>query len=145
MTVGESIDAACRSCGTCGKTVRAGAVLYTVDARPVCPLCYTKADVAAQSREVFDGWSTALIGAIANVIPLAVHAAATLMVAAGGVAASVGDHDWIELGSGVVAVLCGGATIAAARSRVSGGWLAVGVLVALLGVYHAVRGAGLAW
>ncbi|TMQ04261.1 MAG: hypothetical protein E6J91_44135 [Deltaproteobacteria bacterium] len=130
-------------CTDCGKPIRAGAVLYTAEARPVCPMCFTRADVSVRRRAVFEGWSTALIGAIANAIPLVIDAMGAWMVAPA--VASAGRRDWVALVSGVVAAFCGGATVLEARSRISGRWLVIGALVALLGVYHAVRGAGLAW
>src|ERR1043166_906882 len=110
------MDASCGSCGACGKAVRSDAVLYTPDARLVCPICYTKADVvAAQQRAMFEGWVGALIGTAASAVPLLVQAVAALMVASPGAGRAV--VGWVELVSGVVAAACGGAAIVAARSR----------------------------
>ena len=131
------------SCGGCGKAVRVGSVLYSADARLLCPFCYTKADVAAQQRSGTGGCGAALIGALANVVPFLVQAVASLRVAADGVVAGA-RHDWVALGAGLVAVACGGVAIAEARSRASGGWLALGALVVLLGGFHIARGAGVA-
>jgi hypothetical protein len=118
-----------------------GAVLYTADARRLCPLCFTKADVAAARRRVaFDGDGVALVGAIATVIPFFTRAAASVLVAAAG---GTSRHDWVALAGGIVAALCGGSTIVTARARASGGWLAVGALVVLLAAYHLARGVGL--
>jgi hypothetical protein len=126
-------------CGACGKPVRMAAVLYTANARLLCPLCFTKADIAARPRAGFEGGAVALVGAIAAAIPFVAQAAASLMVAAGGAS----RHDWVALAGGVVAAVCGGSTIVSARARASGGWLMVGALVAVLGAYHLARGAGL--
>ena len=82
-----------------------------------------------------------MIGALANVVPFLVQAVAAMMAAADGAVAGA-RHDWVALGAGVVAVACGGATIAGARSRASAGWLAIGALVLLLGGFHIARGAG---
>lgn len=140
----RSMEAVLGPCGGCGKAIRASAVLYTEQARPVCAMCFTKADVRARRRPLFEGWSTALIGAIATAIPVVVRAVAALMVAAPGAIA----HDvrgWVEVASGAVAAICGATTIGAARSRASAGWLVIGALIALVGAYHVVHGAGLAW
>jgi hypothetical protein len=117
------------------------AVLYTADARLLCPLCFTKADViAARRRAAFDGAGVALAGAIAMMIPFLARAAASLLVAAEGGASR---HDGVALAGGIVAVVCGASTIASARARASGGWLAVGALVMGVGACHLARGAGL--
>lgn len=137
------MDASFGACGACGKTVRVGTVLYSADARLLCPFCYTKADVAAQQRSETGGFGAALIGALANVLPFLVQAVASLVVAADGAVASA-RHDWVALGAGLLAVACGGVTVAGARSRASAGWLAIGALVVLLGVFHIARGAGVA-
>jgi hypothetical protein len=139
----RSLDGSFGSCGGCGKTVRAGAVLYSADARLLCPFCYTKADVAARQRSALAGGGTALAGALANVIPFLVQAMASLMVAAPGASAGTGRPDWIALGAGVVALICGGLTIGGARARASAGWLAIGAVVVLLGGFHVARGLGL--
>lgn len=136
-----SMDASFGSCGGCGKTVRAGSVLYSADARLLCPFCYTKADIAAQQRSGTRGCGAALIGALANVVPFLVQAMASLVAANGAVAST--RHDWVALGAGVVAVACGGAAIAGARARASAGWLAIGALVVLLAGFHIARGAGI--
>ena len=118
-----------------------GAVLYTADARLLCPLCFTKEDITASRRRVaFDGGAVALIGAIATVIPFVAHAVAALQVAADG---GAGHHTWIALGAGAVAAACGWSTVLSARERASGGWLVAGALVMLLGAYHLARAAGL--
>jgi hypothetical protein len=125
-------------CGVCGKTVRMEAVVHTADARLLCPLCFTKADVlAARRRAGFEGSAVALVGAIATVIPFLAQAASPWM--AGGAS----HPGWIALASGIVAAVCGGSTIAVARERASGGWLMVGALAVALGAYHLARGAGL--
>lgn len=116
-----------------------GAVLYTMDGRLACPLCYTKADVlAARRRAGFDRGGVALAGAIATGIPLLVRAAAALL----GVARAV-PPDHVALVGGIVAMGCGGWTVMSARARASGGWLALGAAVAVLGAYHVARGVGL--
>jgi hypothetical protein len=142
-SVVRSMDAVFGLCGRCGKAVRAAAVMYTAEARLVCPVCFTKADVSARRRAMFEGWRGALLGAIAGGIPFVVRVIGWLMVTVPDARAA--GRDWIALGSGVVAVLCGGVTIVAARSWASGGWLAIGALIALVGAYHVVRGAGVAW
>jgi hypothetical protein len=67
------------------------------------------------------------------------------MVAAdeAGAGAGASHRDWVALGAGLVAVACGGVTIAGARSRASGVWRAIGALVVLLGAFHIVHGAGI--
>lgn len=130
-------------CGACGKAVRREAVVHAAKAGLLCPLCFTKADItAARRRTGFEGSAVALAGAIAAVIPFVVHLvahAASPQTAAG----ATSRHDWVALGGGIVAALCGGPTIAVARERASGGWLMVGALAVALGVYHLARGAGL--
>jgi hypothetical protein len=139
-TMGIPMDASVGLCGACGRPVRMGAVLYTADAQLVCPLCFTKADVTAGRRRVgFDGGGIALVGALATLVPFLSRAVGALMVASG----AAGPHDWIALASGAIAAGCGGATIVAARARASGGWLALGAAVLVLGAYHVARGCGL--
>ncbi|HEX8108585.1 MAG TPA: hypothetical protein VF516_12715, partial [Kofleriaceae bacterium] len=93
----------------------------------MCPLCFTKADItAARRRARFEGSAVALAGAIATVTPFLAQAAVLRM--AGGA-----SHDWVALASGIVAAVCGGSTIVAARARASGGWLMVGALGVVLG------------
>jgi len=109
------------------------AVLYTADARLVCPICFTREDVfAARRRPAFDGCAIALVGALAAVAPFLARAAAALMVAADGAT----RHDWCALAGGIAAVVCGASTIVAARAQASAGWLALGAAVTALGVYH---------
>lgn len=128
---------ASRVCGQCGKVVRREAVVHAAAAGPLCPLCFTKADItAARRRAGFEGTAAALVGAIAAVIPFVAHAVSPQVTGAS-------RHDWIALASGIVAAVCGGPTIAAAREHASGGWLTVGALAVALGVYHLARGAGL--
>jgi hypothetical protein len=135
------MDASVGLCGSCGRTVRMGAVLYTADAQLVCPLCFTKADVTAGQRRVgFDGGGVAVVGALATVVPFLARAVGALMVAGGAAA----PHDWVALVSGAIAAGCGGSTIVAARARASGGWLVLGAAVLVLGAYHVARGCGLA-
>ena len=120
-------------CGACGKAVRLSAVLYTADARLVCPICFTREDVfAARRRPAFDGGPVALIGALAAVAPLVARAAAGLMVAAD----AASRRDWCALAGGIAALVCGGATMLAARAQASAAWFALGVAIAAFGVYH---------
>lgn len=129
---------ASRVCGGCGKAVRREAVVHAANAGLLCPLCFTKADItAARRRTGFEGSAVALVGAIAAAIPFVVQAASPHM------ARGASRHDWVALAGGMVAALCGGPTIAAARERASGGWLVVGALALALGGYHLARGAGL--
>jgi hypothetical protein len=128
---------ASRVCGACGKPVRKEAVVHAAGAGLLCPLCFTKADItAARRRAGFEGSAAALVGAIAAAIPFIAQAASPQLGGAGG-------HDWVALAGGIVAAVCGGSTIAAARARASGGWLTVGALAVVVGVYHVARGAGL--
>ncbi|HEX7842411.1 MAG TPA: hypothetical protein VF469_33290 [Kofleriaceae bacterium] len=136
------MDASFGACGGCGKTVRVGAVLYSADARLLCPFCYTKADIAAQQRSGTGGCGAALVGALANGVTFLVQAVASLAAANGAIEST--GHDWVALGAGMVAVVCGGVTIARARSRASGGWLAIGALVVLIGGFHLARATGIA-
>lgn len=137
--MGASREAPCGRCAACGKTVRMEAVLYTADARLVCPICFTKADVfAARRRQSFEGGGVALIGALAAVIPFASHVIAALMVTAIGA-----RYDWVALAGGGIAVVCGGWTVLAAREQAIGSWLAIGALAMLIGASHVARGVGL--
>src|SRR5262249_3348069 len=120
----------------CGKAVRAAAVLYTAEARLVCPICFTKADVSARRRAMFDGWRGALVGAIAGGGPFGVRGLARLR--------GTGARPR-PAGRGRGAAAGGGATMVGGRSWASGGWLAIGALIALVGAYHVARGAGVAW
>jgi hypothetical protein len=132
------IEAPQGECGACGKRVRREAVVHAAGAAPLCPLCFTKADVlAARRRAGFEGSAVAVVGAIAAAIPLLARAAPPSLV--GGAS----RHDWIALACGLAAVLCGGSTIAAARACARGGWLVVGALGVALGAYHLARWAGL--
>lgn len=140
----RSMDASFGSCGGCGKTVRAGVALYSADARLLCPFCYTKADVVARQRSALAGGGAALVGALVNVIPFLVQAVTSVMVAAQGAPPGSSRPDWIALGAGAVALICGGLTIAGARARASAGWLAIGAVVLLLGGFHVARGLGIA-
>ena len=111
-------------------------MVHAAGAGLLCPLCFTKADItAARRRTGFEGSAVALVGVIAAVIPFVVQAASAQVAGA--------SHDWVAVAGGVVAALCGGSTIVAARARVSGGWLVVGVLEVVLGAYHVARSAGL--
>ena len=112
-------------------------MVHAAGAGLLCALCFTKADITAARRRVgFEGTAAALVGAIAAVVPFVAHAVSPQMAAAS-------RRDWIALASGIVAAVCGGPTIAAAREHASGGWLTVGALAVALGVYHLARGAGL--
>lgn len=114
------------------------AVVHAAGAGLLCPLCFTKADVIAARRQAgFEGSAMGLVGAIAAVIPFVAQAASPQM------ASGASRHDWIALASGIVAAVCGGSTIGAARARARGGWLMVGALGVALGAYHLARGAGL--
>ncbi|HEX3759355.1 MAG TPA: hypothetical protein VHW23_11640 [Kofleriaceae bacterium] len=113
------------------------AVLSTRDARLLCPLCFTKADItAARRRGGFDGGAVALIGAASAALPFLARAASWAV-------AAQARPDWIALAAGIVAAACGASTIVAARARASGAWLAVGALVVVLAGYHLARAVGL--
>lgn len=129
-----ALDAWCGPCAACGRTVRVVAVLYTADARPLCPLCFTKADVvAARRRAGFDRSGAALLGATAAAMPFA----ATAALRGGGAM-----HGWLALAGGAVAVVCGAATLHAARARASARWFGLGLLILALGAYHLAWSAG---
>lgn len=136
-------DHAVGECSLCGKTVRAGAALYLVDGRLVCALCYTKVDIDALLHDSgFDHAGAALVGAVANLLPFLAQAMVVLI--GGTFASAVASRiDACALFAGLVAVPCGGSTVAAARTCGRHGWLAIGALVGAVGVYHVVRGVGL--
>lgn len=129
-----AMDALCGPCAACGRTVRVVAVVYTADARRLCPLCFTKADVvAARRRAGFDRAGAALLGAAGAALPFAIDAA----LGSGGAA-----RGWIALVGGAVAVLCGAVTGRAARARASAPWFGLGALILALGAYHLAWSAG---
>lgn len=136
-------DEVAGECGLCGKSVRAGAALYVADGRLACALCYTKLDIDALLHgSRFDHGGAALVGAAANLLPFVAQAMGVLI---GGTFASViaSRLGACALLAGLVAVLCGGSTIAAARTCGRYGWLAIGAILGAVGAYHVVRGVGL--
>jgi hypothetical protein len=131
-----------QNCQTCGKAIDGGEVMYTPDAKVVCPGCFDKVDVAATAAR---GSGIGLVGAgvIAGVIPFFVHVSESSSVMVNGEVVSATSRDYIALACGVVAALLG-AMAAAGAVRSKGGTraLAIGLAVIALGAYQIARGFG---
>jgi len=130
------------SCSSCGKAVSGGDVLYTEDARVVCPTCFAKADVVATQQRASGGTGSLVAGAIAGVVPFMIHVTSSSVVTHNGEIVESSYRDWVAIGGGAIALVCGAIAVVAARAAGGGSRLALGALVVLLGAYQVVRGFG---
>jgi hypothetical protein len=126
-------------CDSCRTGIWGADVLYTADAQLVCPACFAKASLAAEAVEASALAAAPWIGALAAMLPWLLHTTVSVTVR-GDV---VRYRDWMAISGGGVAVACGIAAILHARARVSGRLLALGMAIALIGVYHLARGVGM--
>lgn len=132
-----------QNCQMCGKAIIGDEVLYTADAKVVCPGCFATADVAATASRSSGALGLLGAGAIAGVLPFFVHVSESSSVMVNGEVVSATSRDYIALACGVVAALLGAITAAGAvRSKAGGAALAMRLAVIALGAYQIAHGFG---
>jgi hypothetical protein len=135
--------AAMQTCQLCGKAITGDEVMYTPDAKVVCPGCFDTADVAATVARSSGATGLAVGGAIVGAIPFFVHVTESSTVMVNGEVVSGTTRDYIALACGVVAALLGAIVAGGAiRSKAGGKALAIGLAVVALGAYQIARGFG---
>lgn len=131
------------TCQSCGATVAGQDVLYTADARLVCPNCYYKAALAPASGRGSGSAGLVTAGGLVGLVPFLFHVTESSTVIVNGETVSATSRDYIALACGVVALVLG--AIAAAggvRAKASTGRMALRIAVIALGALQIARGFG---
>jgi hypothetical protein len=132
-----------QTCQMCGKAIMGDEVMYTTDAKVVCPGCFDTADVAVAATRSSGASGLLAGGAIAGLIPLFVHISESSTVMVNGEVVNATTRDYLALACGVVAALIGGiAAAGAVRSKAGGRALAIALAVVALGAYQIAHGFG---
>jgi TPR repeat protein len=131
------------TCSGCGIAVSGVEVMYTPDAKVVCPKCFAATDaVAVPSSGPWKGF--AIAGAVVGAVPFGLRMATVSSSSVNGEVVSFVYRDWIAVICGVIAVALGLVTLWMARGETLRKALAIGagVGVLALGGLQIARGFG---
>src|SRR5689334_23072731 len=117
-------------CSVCGKAVVGSDVLYTADARVVCPTCSPTATLPPPKAP---GMSVVVPGAIAGAIPFFISTASSSWSSVNGNVTSFMYRDWIAVGAGAFAIACGAVAIVIAGRAKASKVMGLAALVVALG------------
>jgi 2-keto-3-deoxy-6-phosphogluconate aldolase len=132
-----------QNCQTCGKAIIGDEVLYTADAKVVCPGCFDTADVAATASRGAGATKLYAAGAITAMVPFMFHVSESSTVMVNGEVVSATSRDYFALACGAVAALLGAiGMVGAARSKARAVALTGWVAVIALGAYQIAHGLG---
>jgi hypothetical protein len=132
-----------QNCQTCGKAILGDEVLYTADAKVVCPGCFDTADVAATTMRGTRPFTVYAAGAIVGMLPFMFHVTDSSTVMVNGEVVSATSRDYFALVCGAVAALLGAlGVVGATRSKSGGPALAGWIAIVAIGAYQIARGLG---
>jgi uncharacterized protein len=130
------------ACTGCGKAISGADVLYTADARVVCPACSGKADLAATQARLSARLGLVAVAGIVAAIPFAVTMSSWSWSVVDG-KVSFTYRDWLAIGCGAGAAVLGAiAVVLAIRGKVAIGQIGAASLVMALGGFQIARGLG---
>ena len=131
------------TCAVCGVAVSGVEVMYTADARIVCPRCFAAIDpIRVPSGGPWKGF--AIAGAVIAAVPFAVRMSTVSSTSFNGEVTSFVYRDWIAVICGVIALVLGAAALWMARGETlrRGLAIAAGLGVIAFGGFQIARGFG---